>query len=120
MTTSEQLIAALAQDHKNHDLYLIVADCLEEEGQNDLACVYRWCGMTHRYPNSPDDGLFQKHFWSWYWISGEMCNRLPASWWSYADRNYEIDFHRKTFAEVMHSLLQMIQFIKQDLFASVS
>lgn len=50
MTTSDELIEALSHNYTDTDFYLIVADCLEDEGQKELAAAYRWCGLNKQYP----------------------------------------------------------------------
>jgi len=61
MTTSDELIAVLAQNPSDSALYLVTADLLEEEGNWELARAYRWCGENKKYPyRNPDSE------WEWF------------------------------------------------------
>jgi len=103
MTTADELIAALALDHKNHDLYLIVADRLEEEGQWELSQVYRWCGMTKHYPEQDYD-----HF-DWYIFLGNDPNsNLPDKEWV-----RKIDLKKYGLMSFAQSIAALIPFLEE-------
>lgn len=112
MTTSDQLIAALALNPSDSDLYLIVADLLEEEGQEQLARAYRWCGENGKSPHR-DICEQSNRGWSW---THETLGPLPK--WNHARLPYnpsstvsyrwfsENLCYRRSFASVMQTLAE--------------
>jgi len=62
VTTSQQLIDTLAKDPTQFDLFLVIADLLEEEDNYRLSIAYRWCGENQKRPDWREfDSL-----WKWY------------------------------------------------------
>lgn len=72
MTTSDELIAVLATDPTDFDLFLVIADLLEEEGKNNLSIAYRWCGMTKKRPRQE---VYNK---KWSWSHNHNTYRAPS------------------------------------------
>ncbi len=105
MTSSSQLIEAIALNPSDPVPYLIVADLLEEEGQVELARAYRWCGENRKRP-AFNKGIGWKFCWT---IPGTQYDtefRLPYRMIAEHDWYTKRFLDHKSFSSIMQALAE--------------
>jgi len=111
MTTSDQLIAVietavLEKQIINFDLFLVIADLLEEEGDYPLSVVFRWCSRNKKVP-------YLNPRWGWALLRADTDYSFPGHWVDFVDKWDEHDDKRDTyFTPTLRERLQtLIPFI---------
>lgn len=98
----------------------VFADWLDERGDDQLACAFRWMAWKKRHPSNWKDAYTEAQIWEWTSGPDHKPNALPnyivgsnatisASW-----------FRGKTFLESVAHLSDRLEFLKEELSPPVS